>query len=45
MKNYSLLASVGVMISSILLGGDVLLYLNNYRYLLADALVFIILEA
>ena len=43
MKNYSLLASVGVMISSILLGGDVLLYLNNYRYLLADGLVFIIL--
>lgn len=43
MKNYSLLASIGVIFCSILLGGDVLLYLNNMKYLLADALVFIAL--
>jgi hypothetical protein len=43
MKNYSRLASIGVLICSVLLGGDVLLYLNNLKYLLADALVFLAL--
>jgi methyl-accepting chemotaxis protein len=43
MKNYSRLASIGVLICSIFLGGDVLLYLNNVKYLLADGLVFVVL--
>lgn len=43
MKNYSHLASIGVLVCSIFLGGDVLLYLNNVRYLLADGLVFLVL--
>jgi len=43
MKNYSRVAVIGVLICSALLGGDVLLYLNNVRYLLADALVFVAL--
>lgn len=45
MKNYSRIAFVGVLICSVLLGGDVLLYLNNLKYLLADALVFVALLA
>ncbi len=43
MKNYSRLASIGVLVCSIFLGGDVLLYLNNVKYLLADGLVFLAL--
>ena len=43
MKNYSRLAFVGVLICSVLLGGDALLYLNNLKYLLADMLVFLAL--
>jgi uncharacterized protein YoxC len=43
MKNYSHLASIGVLVCGVLLGGDALLYLNNARYLLADALVFLAL--
>jgi len=40
MKNYSRLAAFCAVISGIFLGGDVTLYLNNARYLLADGLVF-----
>ena len=45
MKNYSRLAWIGALVCGVLLGGDVLLYLNNVRYLLADALVFLALAA
>ncbi len=41
MKNYSRLAAAGALISGVLLGGDVTLYLHNSRYLLADVLVFL----
>ena len=40
MKDYSRIALIGALISGVLLWGDALLYLNNMRYLLADALVF-----
>lgn len=40
MKDYSNLAIFGVIASSIFLGGDVLLYLNDIQYLLADGLLF-----
>lgn len=43
MKNYSRLALIGALVCGVLLGGDALLYLNNVRYLLADALVFLAL--
>ena len=42
-KNYSRLAAAGALISGILLGGDVTLYLHNSRYLLADVLMFLTL--
>jgi hypothetical protein len=45
MKNYSRLAWIGALIGGVLLAGDALLYFNNARYLLADALVFIALVA
>lgn len=45
MNNYSRLAWVGALISGVFLGGDVLLYFNNTRYMLADALVFLALLA
>jgi methyl-accepting chemotaxis protein len=41
MKNYSRLAALGALVSGALLGGDVTLYLNNSRYLLADLLMFL----
>lgn len=41
MKTYSRLAALGALVSGALLGGDVTLYLNNSRYLLADALMFL----
>lgn len=40
-KTYSRLAALGALVSGALLGGDVTLYLNNSRYLLADALMFL----
>ncbi len=43
MKDYSRLAMIGVLVSSILLVGDALLYINNLRYLLADVLLFLAL--
>lgn len=43
MKDYSRLAMIGVLVSSILLVGDALLYINNLRYLLADVLLFLVL--
>ncbi|MFZ2541618.1 MAG: hypothetical protein WAW75_07570 [Gallionella sp.] len=43
MKNYSLLAIVVALISSLLLVGDMLLYLNNSTYILADMLLLITL--
>lgn len=43
MKNYSRLALVGALVCGVLLGGDALLYFNNARYLLADALLFLAL--
>lgn len=43
MKNYSRLAMVGVLLSSVLLAGDVLLYLNDLKYLLADVLLLLTL--
>jgi len=45
MKNYSRLAMVGVVVSSVLLGGDALLYFNNLRYILADVLLLLALLA
>jgi len=45
MKDYSRLAMAGVLVSSVLLVGDALLYINNLRYLLADALLFLALLA
>ena len=45
MKNYSRLAMFGVLVSSILLGGDALLYFNNSKYILADALLLFALVA
>lgn len=41
MINYSRLAALGALVSGALLGGDVTLYLNNSRYLLADMLMFL----
>lgn len=43
MKNYSRLALIGALVCGVLLGGDALLYFNNARYLLADALLFLAL--
>ncbi|MEO8331991.1 MAG: hypothetical protein ABI479_06120 [Gallionella sp.] len=43
MKNYSRLAMIGVVISSTLLAGDALLYINNQKYILADVLLFLAL--
>ncbi len=40
-NNYSRFAAFGALISGMLLGGDVTLYLNNSRYLLADMLMFL----
>lgn len=45
MKNYSRLALIGALVCGVLLGGDALLYFNNARYLLADALLFLALAA
>lgn len=45
MKNYSRLALAVAIMSGILLGRDTLLYMNNARYLLADALLFLTLVA
>ena len=45
MKNYSRLALVGAFLCGILLAGDALLYFNNAKYLLGDALLFLALAA
>ena len=45
MKNYSRLAMAGVLVSSVLLAGDALLYFNNLKYLLADVMLFLALLA
>jgi methyl-accepting chemotaxis protein len=45
MKNYSRLALMGALICGVLLGGDALLYFNNVKYLLADALLLLALAA
>lgn len=45
MKNYSRLAMVGVVVSSVLLAGDALLYFNNLKYILADVLLLLALFA
>lgn len=45
MRNYSRLAMFGVIVSSILLGGDALLFVNNLQYMLADLLLFLSLLA
>ena len=44
-KIYSRLALIGALVCGVLLGVDALLYFNNPRYLLADALVFLALVA
>lgn len=45
MRNYSRLAMFGVIVSSILLGGDALLFVSNLQYMLADLLLFLSLLA
>jgi methyl-accepting chemotaxis protein len=45
MKNYTRLAMAGVLVSSVLLGGDALLYFSNFNYILADALLLLALLA
>lgn len=45
MKNYTRLAMVGVLVSSVLLGGDALLYFSDSNYILADALLLVALLA
>lgn len=45
MKNYTRLAMVGVLVSSVLLGGDALLYFSDSNYILADALLLLALLA
>jgi hypothetical protein len=43
MKNYTRLAMIGVVVSSVLLGGDALLYYYTSKYLLADLVLLLCL--
>jgi len=43
MKNYTRLAMIGVVVSSVLLAGDALLFYYTSRYLLADLVLFLCL--
>ena len=43
MKNYTRLAMIGVIVSSVLLGGDALLFYYTSTYLLADLVLFLCL--
>lgn len=45
MKNYTRLAMIGVVVSSVLLGGDALLFYYTSTYLLADVLLLLCLLA
>lgn len=45
MRDYTRLAMAGVLVSSVLLGGDALLYFSNFNYILADTLLLLALLA